>query len=58
MEQTSKYFDDLSVETKARYKQKLAKVGLKDNPYVIPSNLWVEELPLVPKIAWSDMFCT
>ena len=56
MERTSEYFDDLSAEAKARYKQKLAKVGLKDDPYAIPNDLWVEEPPSVPKIAWSDMF--
>jgi len=56
MERTSEYFDDLSAEAKARYRQKLAKVGLKDDPYSIPNDLWVEKPPSVPKIAWSDMF--
>ena len=56
MEQVSEYFSLLSTEAKLRYEQKVAKVGLKTDPYVMPSDLWVEESPSVPNIAWSDMF--
>ena len=56
MEQVSEYFSLLSTEAKARYEQKVAKVGLKTDLYAMPSDLWVEEPPSVPNIAWSDLF--
>ena len=44
------YFNKLSAELKARYNQKLAKAGLKRDPYVICNDLWTEEPPSVPKV--------
>lgn len=56
MERVSDYFSGLSPESKARYTAKVVGVGLKADPYAIPSEQWVAEPSEVPKVAWSDMF--
>ena len=56
MEQVSEYFNLLSTEAKVRFEEKVAQVGLKTDPYVMPSDLWVEEPPSLPHVTWSNMF--
>ena len=55
MQRVSDYFTNLSAESKARYSSKVLGVGLRSNPYAIPSESWVGEPDAVPAVAWSDM---
>ena len=56
MEQVSEYYSWLSAESKQRYTDKVIGVGLRKDPYAIPSELWLAEPDLVPDVKWSDMF--
>ena len=56
MERISEHYSELSGEAKARYTAKVCGVGLKTDPYAIPSELWADEPEEVPDVAWSDMF--
>ena len=46
----------MSAESKQRYTDKVTGVGLKKDPYTIPSEHWQAELNHVPNVALSDMF--
>ena len=56
MEQISEYYRSLSEESKQRYTNKVTGVGLNEDPYAIPSELWLAEPNQVPNVKWSDMF--
>ena len=56
LSKVSEYFSSLSGEAKARYGAKVSGVGLNNDPYAIPAELWVTEPDCIPDVAWSDMF--
>ena len=53
MELTSEYYSTLSDEAKERYESKVAKVGLKIDPYKLIR--WDSNPDVIPDITWSDM---
>ena len=56
MAQVSEYYSDLSAESTQKYTDKVSGVGLRKDPYAIPSEFWQTEPNQVPNVAWSDMF--
>ena len=54
--QVSEYYSGLSAESKQRYTDKVTGVGLRKDPYAIPSELWQAEPNHVPNVALNDMF--
>ena len=53
--QVSEYYSGLSAESKQRYTDKVTGVGLRKDPYAIPSELWQAERNHVPNVALNDM---
>ena len=53
MEAVSEYYLTLRGEVKKRYESKVAKVGLKVDPYKLES--WNNNPDEISDIAWSDM---
>ena len=52
----SEHFIAISGETKDRYTAKVSAVDLKNDPYAIPNELWVDEPDKVPNVSWSDVY--
>jgi len=53
MEAVSEYYLTLTGEVKKRYESKVAKAGLKIDPYKLES--WSSNPDEIPDIAWSDI---
>ena len=55
MEQVSEYYSCLSAESKQRCTDKITEVGLRKDPYAIPSKLGRQRLTRFQK--WHGMIC-
>ena len=54
MNVVSEYLNTLSAEAAKRYKDKVARTGLKDDPYSIADCRWTETPESIPQVTWSD----
>ena len=50
------YTKTLDNQAKARYDQKVSVIGLKDCPYDLPADSWVNNPTKWPEVQWPDVY--
>ena len=49
------YIDSLSIEDRKRYDAKLAAIGLRECPFRLPADAWVDEPTQWPDVQFPDL---
>ena len=50
------YYEQLSGKDKARYDEKLMKMGIAQCPYKIRANAWIADPTKWPQLQYADLF--
>ena len=50
------YFENLDVESKKRYREKLSVANLTECPYKLPAGLWINDPTKWPEIEYGDIY--